>query len=145
MHFKFAYFFFFLIHLELKQQIHSYTAVFPSKTIPNSRPKWAKCIYHPFSDQKGTKTICTLKGGCTWYLHGFITPQVSLLYTAYWQMVPLSHTSLESSIYFKFSGQPFKVSHFHTMALTSSKAFDFTIGYPSYPLHIKVLPLNIGH
>ena len=57
MHFKFEFFFFFLIHLELKWQIRSYTAVFPSKTIPNSRPQWAKCIYYLFSDKKGTKTI----------------------------------------------------------------------------------------
>ena len=41
---EFAFFFFFLIHLELKRQIRSYTPVIPSKTIPNSKPKWAKCI-----------------------------------------------------------------------------------------------------
>ena len=29
---------------------------FPRKTIPNSKPKWAKCIY-PFLDRKSTKTI----------------------------------------------------------------------------------------
>ena len=57
MHFKFEFLFFFIIHLELKRQIRSYTAVFPSKTIPNSRPQWAKCIYYLFSDTKGTKTI----------------------------------------------------------------------------------------
>ena len=41
---KFAYFCLVLIHLELKPQIRSYTPVVPSKTIPDSRPKWAKCI-----------------------------------------------------------------------------------------------------
>ena len=29
---------------KLKQQIRSYTPVVPSKTIPDSRPKWAKYI-----------------------------------------------------------------------------------------------------
>ena len=36
--------FLFLIHLELKRQIRSYTPVVSSKTIPDSRPKWAKSI-----------------------------------------------------------------------------------------------------
>ena len=31
-------------HLELKQQIRSYTPVVPSKTISDSRPKWAQCL-----------------------------------------------------------------------------------------------------
>ena len=44
MHFEFAYFYFVLIHLELKRQLHSYAPVVPSKTIPDSRPKLAKCI-----------------------------------------------------------------------------------------------------
>ena len=35
---------FFLIHLELKQQIYSCTPVVPSKTRPDSRPRWAKSI-----------------------------------------------------------------------------------------------------
>ena len=35
---------FFLIHLELKRKMGSYTPVVPSKTIPDSRPKWAKSI-----------------------------------------------------------------------------------------------------
>ena len=43
-HFEFAYFSFFLTHLELKRKLRSYTSVVPSKTIPDSRPKWAKCI-----------------------------------------------------------------------------------------------------
>ena len=46
MHFKFAYFNFVLIHLELKRYIHPfmYTPVVPLKTIPDSRPKWVKCF-----------------------------------------------------------------------------------------------------
>ena len=44
MHFEFAYFYFVLIHLELKRQLHSYFPVVPSKTTPDSRPKSAKCI-----------------------------------------------------------------------------------------------------
>ena len=55
MHFKFAYFYFFLIHLELKGLIRSHTPVVPSKTIPDSRSKWAQCI--PVSDQRRPKTI----------------------------------------------------------------------------------------
>ena len=66
-HFEFACFYFVLIHLELKRQIRSYTPqprpqgafpkarekrpgtrlytpVVPSKTMPDSRPKWAKYI-----------------------------------------------------------------------------------------------------
>ena len=44
MHFEFAYFYFVLIHLELKRQLHSYPPVVSSKTTPDSRPKSAKCI-----------------------------------------------------------------------------------------------------
>ena len=44
MHFEFAYFYFVLVHLELKRQLHSYAPVVPSKTTPDSRPKSAKCI-----------------------------------------------------------------------------------------------------
>ena len=44
MNFEFAYFCFVLIHSELKRQKSSYASVVPSKTIPDSRPKWAKCI-----------------------------------------------------------------------------------------------------
>ena len=43
-HFEFAYFSRFLFHLDLKQQIRSYTPVVPSKAIPDSRPKWAKSL-----------------------------------------------------------------------------------------------------
>ena len=45
-HFEFAYFSSFLTYLELKINtiVHSYTPVVPSRTIPDSRPKWAKCI-----------------------------------------------------------------------------------------------------
>ena len=39
----------------MKRQIRSYTAFFPSKTIPNSKPKWAKCI--PVFRPKSAKTI----------------------------------------------------------------------------------------
>ena len=35
---------FLFINLELKRQIHSYATFFPSNTIANSKPKWAKCI-----------------------------------------------------------------------------------------------------
>ena len=48
--FEFAYFSFLLTHLELKR---SYTPVVPSKTIPDSRPKWAKCI--PVFSPNGAK------------------------------------------------------------------------------------------
>jgi len=41
-HFVFAYYSFFLIHLELKRQIRSYTPVVSPKTIPVSRPKRRK-------------------------------------------------------------------------------------------------------
>ena len=63
-HFEFAYFSFFLTHLELKRKIRSYTPVVPSKTIPDSRPKWAKCIpvFRPKRPQNHT-----LWGG---YLYG---------------------------------------------------------------------------
>ena len=50
------FFYFFLFHLELKRQIRSYAAAVPSKTIPVSRPKWAKCK-RSFSDQTEPKTI----------------------------------------------------------------------------------------
>ena len=50
-HFEFAYFSFFLTHLELKLWIRSYTLVVPSKTIPDSGQKWAKSI-HVFRPQR---------------------------------------------------------------------------------------------
>ena len=40
----YAYYSFFLIHLEWKRQIRSYTSVVPSKILPDSGPKWVKCI-----------------------------------------------------------------------------------------------------
>jgi len=44
-HFEFVYYSIFLsFHLELKQQIRSYTPVVPSKTIPDSRPKGVKTL-----------------------------------------------------------------------------------------------------
>ena len=53
-HFAFAYFSFFLSHLELKLSIRSYTLVVSSKTIPDSGHKWAKSM-HVFRP-KGAKT-----------------------------------------------------------------------------------------
>ena len=50
-HFEFAYFSFFLTHLELKLWIRSYTLVVLSKTIPDSGQKWAKSI-HVFRPQR---------------------------------------------------------------------------------------------
>ena len=43
-HFEYADFSFLLTHLGLKRYICSYTLVVPSKTIPDSRPKWAKTM-----------------------------------------------------------------------------------------------------
>ena len=57
MHFELADFYFVLIQLELKRLVRSYTPVVPSKTIPYSRPKWAKCIPVFRSDQKGPRTL----------------------------------------------------------------------------------------
>ena len=77
-HFEFAYFSFFLTHLELKQ-ISSYTPAVPSKTIPDSRPKWAKSI--PFLYQNGAKT---LPDGAAHTYIAYIKeypPWVELLYT----------------------------------------------------------------
>ena len=53
-HFKFAYYPRFLIHLEWKRQICSYTPVFPQKRYPNSDKN--RQNLHPFSDQNGAKT-----------------------------------------------------------------------------------------
>ena len=61
---------FFLIHLELKRQIRvmrSYTPVIRSNTIPDFKPKWAKCI-SVFNRPKKPKNH-TLWGGT--YLYGF--------------------------------------------------------------------------
>ena len=41
---EFAHFSFFLTHLDLKGWLRSYTPVVVSKIIPDSRPKWSKCI-----------------------------------------------------------------------------------------------------
>ena len=42
--FRIRLFSLFLSHLELKQEIRSYTPVVPLKTIPDSIPKWSKSI-----------------------------------------------------------------------------------------------------
>ena len=44
MHFEVAYCYFVLFHLELKRYLRSYAPVVLSKTTPDFRPKWAKCI-----------------------------------------------------------------------------------------------------
>ena len=51
MHFQCAYFYFLTIKL-----MRSYTAVVPSKTIPDSRPKWEKCtpVFRPKRPQNPT-------------------------------------------------------------------------------------------
>ena len=67
---EFAFFFFFLIHLELKRQIRvmrSYTPVIRSKTMPDFKPKWANCI-SVFNRPKKPKNHI-LWGGT--YLYGF--------------------------------------------------------------------------
>ena len=48
-HFEFSYFSFFRTHLESKRERRSYNPVVPSKTIPDSRPNWAKCtpVFRP--------------------------------------------------------------------------------------------------
>ena len=43
-HFEFAYFAFFLTHMELKRQILLFPLLVPSKTISDSRPKWARSV-----------------------------------------------------------------------------------------------------
>ena len=73
MHFEFAYFFFFPIHLELKRQLGSYIpVVVSSKIISDSRQKWAN-IY-PFSDQNCAKTPTLW---ATTYLYGFCKRELS--------------------------------------------------------------------
>ena len=47
---------FFLFYLELKRQIRLYTPVVPSKTIPDSRPKWVKSTL-VFRPERRKKTI----------------------------------------------------------------------------------------
>ena len=55
MHFEFAYYSFFLIHLELKRQIRPCTPEFSRKPYANSdQNRQSLC---PFSNQKSTKTI----------------------------------------------------------------------------------------
>ena len=43
-HFEFAYFAFFVTHMELKRQILLFPLLVPSKTISDSRPKWARSV-----------------------------------------------------------------------------------------------------
>ena len=55
MHFEFAFYSFFLIHLELKRQIRPCTPEFPRKPYANSdQNRQSLC---PFSNQNSTKTI----------------------------------------------------------------------------------------
>ena len=54
----------FFFHLELKRQIRSYTPVVRSKTVPDSRPKWAKSI--PVFWLRRRKNP-TLRGGISLY------------------------------------------------------------------------------
>ena len=57
MHFEFAHFFFFPIHLELKRQLGSYIpVVVSSKIISDSRQKWAN-IYTRFQTKTAQKPL----------------------------------------------------------------------------------------
>ena len=64
-HFEFAYFSFFLIHLELKRPMRSYTPVISSKSLTNSRPKWAKSmpVFRPLRLKNPTPWGCTYQYG----------------------------------------------------------------------------------
>ena len=53
---------FFLIYLELKQQIRSYTAVVPIKTVLDSRPKLGKSFF-PFSAEIACEQALHVWGG----------------------------------------------------------------------------------
>ena len=65
--FEFTYYTFFLIHLELKRQTLWYTTVVPSKTIPDSRTKWAKSI--PVFRPKRRKNPTFWGGTCLYGLY----------------------------------------------------------------------------
>ena len=56
-HFEFAYFSFFLTHLELKRSRRSYSPVVPSKSKPYPIPDQNGQSVYPFSDQNGAKTL----------------------------------------------------------------------------------------
>ena len=48
----------FLIHLELKRQLRLHTLIFPSRTIPDSRPKSAKCSLCKNREKIGERDVC---------------------------------------------------------------------------------------
>ena len=72
-HFEFTYFSLFLTHLELKRKIRSYTPVVTSKTIPDSRPKWAK--YIPVFRPKRRKSPTRLGGTYIYGLYKGVPPR----------------------------------------------------------------------
>ena len=80
-HFEFAYNSFFLIHLELKRQILSYTPVIPSKTILDSRQKWINL--YPSSSRNGAKTIPYEGGIYLYVLYRGEPPSTKLSYLSY--------------------------------------------------------------
>ena len=82
LHFEFVYYSCFLIHLELKQHIPSYTCVVSSKTISDSRPKWRNL--DRFSDRNGAKTLS--EGAAHTYVAYIRNPPPPLLLavTVFW-------------------------------------------------------------
>ena len=71
-HFELAYFSFSLVHLKLKRQTRLYTPVVSSKTIPDSRPKWAKSI--PVFRPKRRKNHTLWGGTCLYSLYKRVHP-----------------------------------------------------------------------
>ena len=74
-HLEFEHFFFVLTHGSFGIEtmlIRSYTPVVPSKTIPDSRPKWAKCI--PVFRPKRRKTPTRWGGTYLYSWHKGVPP-----------------------------------------------------------------------
>ena len=85
--FEFAYFSFFLIHLELKRWILSYPPVAPLKDIPYSRPNSLYAI--PVFRQKRRKNH-TLRGGKTYmaYIRGYPQDTNKKIFSSEWLSAP---------------------------------------------------------
>ena len=73
---QFAFYCFFLIQMELKRQLRSYSPIATLNTINYSWPKWA----HLFSDQNGTKNHTLWDGTYLYGLYKGVPPPPPVLF-----------------------------------------------------------------
>ena len=149
-HFEFAhlsFLSFFSIYLELKRLkrwIRSYTHIVPSKTIPDSRPKWAKCIF--LFKPKRRKNPTRSGGTYLYSLYKGVPPPPQCLYFLFmesachqktsWLGVCRIQSSNLSRLHWPYSlrevlsPHSFLASKYYFIELVKLKSFLFFLDWP---------------